>query len=388
MPPVISRRKILRGAGAAAFLGASSALLPMFGTPGRKQTPQSCSSVDLSSSQKELIISSWPSYLDPIDEPGSTLAGFESETGISVAYTEDISSNLTFFAKVINQLGSCQSINRDLFFLNTFLAARMINLGWLQELDHANLPNVQANLLPKLREAAYDPGRRFTMPWQSGFTGIAYNAALAGEVRSFADLLSRDELRGRITLFDELQDTMPFFLKLAGADPTRYDDDDWHNALELLRSVRRRGQIRAFTGNDFRFDLAAGNVAACLAWSGDILQLQFDNPDIRFVVPEEGLVLWSDNFLVPNRAAHKANAEKWINYYYEPEVAARAAAFVKCICPVAGAREEMDSIAPELVDNPLVFPSDEILSQSFEPMPLDETTERRYQAEFAEAIGG
>jgi spermidine/putrescine transport system substrate-binding protein len=388
VPTVISRRKILKGAGAAAFLGASSVVLPMFGTPSRKQTPQSCPSVDLSGSQKELIISSWPSYLDPIDEPGSTLAGFERETGISVVYTEDISSNLTFFAKVINQLGSCQSINRDLFFLNTFLASRMINLGWLQELDHANLPNVEANLLPKLRQPAYDPGRRFTVPWQSGFTGIAYNAALVGEVGSFADLLSRDELRGRITLFDELQDTMPFFLKLAGADPTRYDDNDWHNALELLGSVRRRGQIRAFTGNDFRFDLAAGNVAACLAWSGDILQLQFDNPDIRFVVPEEGLVLWSDNFLVPNQAAHKTNAEKWINYYYEPEVSARAAAFVKCICPVAGAREAMVSTAPELVDNPLIFPSDEILSQSFEPMPLDETQERRYQAEFAEAMGG
>jgi spermidine/putrescine transport system substrate-binding protein len=388
MPPFISRRNMLKGAGAAAFLGASAGVLPMFGTPGRRQTPQSCPSVDLSGTQKELIISTWPAYLDPIDRPGSTLAGFERETGISVSYIEDISDNPSFFAKVINQLGACQSVNRDLFTLNNSTATRMINLGWLQEFDHANLPNVDANLLPQLQQVAFDPGRRYSVPWQNGFTGIAYNAALVSEVGSFAELLTRDDLRGRITLFADMQDTMPFFLKLTGADPARFDDDDWHTALERLGEVRRSGQIRAFVGTDFVYDLAAGNIAACLSWSGDVVQLQFDNPDFRFVVPEEGLVLWSDNFMVPNQAAHKANAEKWINYFYEPEVAARAAAYVSCICPVAGARAAMEKIAPELVDNPLIFPPDEMLAQSFEFMPLDETQERRYQQEFAEAIGG
>jgi len=388
VPSPISRRTILQGAGAAAFLGASAGVLPMFSTPSKKQSPQSCPSVDLSGSQKELSISSWPSYLDPIDEEGSTLKGFERETGISVSYIEDISDAPLFFAKVRNQLGACQPVGRDLFTLNNQKTTRMISLGWLQELDHGNLPNVDANLLPELRQAAFDPDRRFSVPWQGGFTGIAYNAALVGEIRSFADLVSRDELRGRMTLIADLQDTMPFFLRLAGADPTRFDDDSWHTALELLSGVRRRGQIRAFTGNEFRNDLAAGNIAACLAWSGDIVQLQLENPDFRFVTPEEGLVLWSDNFLVPNQAAHKANAEKWINYYYEPEVAARAAAYVNCICPVAGAREAMETFAPALAANPLVFPTDEMLAKSFEFMPLDETQERRYQQEFAEAIGG
>ena len=99
---------------------------------------------------------------------------------------------------------------------------------------------------------------------------------------------------------------------------------------------------------------------ACEAWSGDVVQLKFDNPDIEFVTPEEGLSLWSDNMIVPNKATHEANAEKWMNYYYDPEVAARVAAWVNYICPVAGAQEAMAKIDPSLADNPLIFPDEEM----------------------------
>ncbi|MBK6289378.1 MAG: spermidine/putrescine ABC transporter substrate-binding protein [Gammaproteobacteria bacterium] len=346
------RRTLLKTAAAAAFLGASAAVLPMFSTPSRRQTPQSCPSTDLSGSEKELSISSWPAYVDPVDDPDSTLHGFERQTGITVHLTEDITDAQLFFAKVLNQLGACQPVNRDLMILNNPLAARMIALGWLQELDHSAMPNVTANLLPGLRQTVFDPGRRYCLPWQSGFTGIAYNAALVPEVGSVGELLTRDDLRGRITLLSDMEDTMPFMLRLVGADPSRFDDDDWHSAIELLVSTRRRGQIKAFNGSEFRGDLVAGNIASCLAWSGDVAQLQLDNPDIRFVAPEEGLVLWCDNLMIPNRARHKANAEKWINHYYDPEVAARLAAYVYGICPVAGAREAMQGIAPALADNP------------------------------------
>ena len=388
MPPILSRRTMLRGAGAAAFLGVSAGVLPMFGTPSRKQSPQSCPSTDRSGTEKELIVSNWPAYMDPIDEPGSTLSAFERETGISVAYTEDVSDNLEFFAKVVNQLGSCQSVKRDLFVLTDFMVTQMINLGWIQELDHSRMPNVEANLLPKLRNVSFDPGRRYSIPWQSGFTGIAYNAALVPEVRRYAELLNRRDLHGRITLLSEMRDTMAAMLRVGGADPANFTHDQWEAALELLRETRRRGQIRAFTGNEYLRDLAAGNIAACLAWSGDAIQLQFQNPDIRFVVPEEGLYFFSDNAMIPNLAEHKANAEAWINYYYDPEVAARLAASINCVCPVAGARQAMEGIDPSLVDNPLIFPTGEFLTNSFEFMPLEETLNKLYQRDFSDAIGG
>ena len=134
----------------------------------------------------------------------------------------------------------------------------------------------------------------------------------------------------------------------------------------------KAGQIRAFTGNEYIQDLTAGNIVACEAWSGDVISAQGDNPDIKFVVPEEGLSLWSDNMIVPNKAEHQANAEKWIDYYYEPEVAAKLAAYVNYICPVEGARDAMVKIDDSLVDNPLIFPSEEDLKDTFDFMVLND----------------
>ena len=209
------------------------------------------------------------------------------------------------------------------------------------------------------------------VPWQSGLTGIAYNADVTGEVGSFEELISRPELKGRITLLTEMRDTMTFMLKVTGADPGKFDDDDWANAIDRLRQVVADGQVRAFTGNEYIQDLAAGNIVACEAWSGDVIQAQFDNPAIKWVAPEEGLSLWSDNMLVPNLADHQANAEAWMNYYYQPDVAAKLAAWVNYICPVQGAQEEMEKIDPSLVENELIFPTDEILAVTMDMRPLE-----------------
>jgi spermidine/putrescine transport system substrate-binding protein len=148
------------------------------------------------------------------------------------------------------------------------------------------------------------------------------------------------------------------------------------------------GQVRSFTGNEYIQDLAAGNIAACEAWSGDVIQAQVDNPDIKFVAPEEGLMLWSDNMMVPNLAEHQANAEAWMNYYYQPDVAAKLAAWVNYICPVQGAREEMEKIDPSYVDNPLIFPDEEMLSKTMSFMALDEAQITQYEGEFADVTGG
>lgn len=385
----LSRRTVLKGAGGAAFLGLSAAALPLFSTPSKKQTPASCPSTDISDTDKKLVISNWQAYIDPFRKnENATLNVFQDQTGIEVTYTDDVTDNQEFFAKVVNQLGSCQTVKRDMFMLTDWMASRMIELGWIQKLDHDNLPNVDANILPNLKNVAFDPGREYSVPWQSGFTGIAYNAALVPEVGTFDELLTRDDLKGRITLLTEMRDTMGFMLKVVGADPGDFTNDDWANAIDELESARSRGQIRAFTGNEYTRDLAAGNIAACEAWSGDVIQLQFDNPDIKFVVPEEGLSLWSDNMMVPNLAEHKANAEAWMNYYYDPQVAAKLAAWVNYICPVTGAKQEMESIAPDLVDNPLIFPTDEFLANTFAFMPLTETQSKLYERDFSTATGG
>jgi spermidine/putrescine transport system substrate-binding protein len=388
----MSRRSLLKAGGGVAFAGVSLAALklPFFATDGSVQDPASCRATDMSASTKKLIVSNWPQYIDEADDggPKTTLETFQQRTGIDVRYLDDINDNADFYAKVRNQLGTCEPIGRDMIILTDWMAARMIGLGWIQPLDPKKIPHAIDNLIDPLRNRQWDPDLTYHAPWQSGLTGIAYNAKKTKEVKSFEELLTRSDLKGRVTLLSEMRDTMAFMLKVTGADPSKFTDDEWGVAIDRLQETVDAGQIRAFTGNDYTQDLAAGNILACEAWSGDVIQLQFDNPDIKFVVPEEGLSLWSDNMMVPNMAAHQGNAEAWIDYYYEPEVAARLAAWVNYICPVKGAREEMEKIDPDLAKNQLIFPDDEMLANTFDFMPLDDKQTTQFEGDWANVTGG
>ncbi len=390
-----TRRGVLRGASIAGLGLGAPALLSACGTPAAKQTAESCVSKDLSSTEKTLNFSNWPLYIDEkkVKRGGKkvtvnpTLEAFEKKTGIKVDYVADVNDNSEFFGVVRNQLADCKPTGRDIMVLTDWMAARLVGLGWLQKLDPSKMPNVEANLVANLKSPGWDEKREYSVPWQSGLTGIAYNAKLTKEVRSFDELLTRSDLKGKVSLLSEMHDTMLFMLLLEGADPEDFTADEFSAAVDRLQKATDAGQIRSFTGNEYAQDLVKGNVVACEAWSGDVIQLQFDNPDIKFVAPEEGLALWSDNMLVPNKADHKANAEQLMNYYYEPEVAAQLAAWVNYICPVQGAKEAMEKIDPELAANKLIFPDERTLSNAKNFMGLDQKTEQRYQKQFAAVVG-
>lgn len=383
-----SRRSFLRGASLSALALGAPGLLAACGTDSQVQSSDECKSTDLSDTEKTVVFSNWPEYID-VDDAGNmpTLQQFQRQSGITVTYNADVNDNNEFFGKVKDQLGGCEPIGRDIMVLTDWMAARMVSLGWLQKLDKANMPNVEANLKESLRSPSWDENRDYSVPWQSGLTGIAYNAKYTGEVRSFEELLTRADLKGKVSLLTEMNDTMSFLLKLEGSDPNVFTQEEWEAAIARLEEVVASGQIRRFTGNDYVDDLNAGNLVACEAWSGDVIAMQYDNPDIKWVAPEEGLALWSDNMLVPNRADHKANAEKLMDYYYEPTVAATLAAWVNYICPVEGAQQAMEKIDPSLVDNPLIFPTEDFLSGAFAFMELDEKTRQQYDKDFARAIG-
>ncbi|MGH3357040.1 MAG: polyamine ABC transporter substrate-binding protein [Nocardioidaceae bacterium] len=391
----LSRRTLLRAASTGALAVAGGGLLAGCGTEGASQTAQSCQSTDLSKRQKTLHFSNWPLYIDEakVKRNGAqqtiypTLERFQKQTGITVEYVTDVNDNAEFFGIVRNQLAACEPTGRDVFVLTDYMAARMVDLGWIQKLDKANLPNVDANLVQNLKSPPWDPNREYGVPWQSGLTGIAYNSKLTKEVRSFDELLTRPDLKGKVSLLSEMADTMLFMLLLVGANPEDFTDDEFTQATERLQRTVDAGQIRAFTGNEYAQDLVKGNVVAAEAWSGDVIQLQFDNPDIKFVAPEEGLSLWSDNMLVPNKATHKTNAETMMNYYYQPEVAAQLAAWVNYICPVEGAQEEMTKIDPSLAANTLIFPDDAMLANTYDFMTLTQQQEQDYQGQFAAVIG-
>jgi spermidine/putrescine transport system substrate-binding protein len=385
--PEVTRRGFVRGTAVGGLALGLPGLLAACGTEGSVQDAEGCKSTDISDQEKKLFFSNWPEYIDVKGKRMPSLEAFEEESGIDVTYNTDINDNNEFFAKVQPQLGDCQPINRDIIVLTDWMAARMVKLGWLQKLDHENMPNVQANLRSNLQSPDWDSERDYSVPWQSGFTGIAYNAKHTGEVRSFDELLSRGDLKGRVSLLKEMRDTMGFLLKMVDADPEDFSDDEWGQAIDRLEKAVSDGQVRRFTGNDYVDDLMKGDLVACEAWSGDVIMMQYDNPDIRWVAPEEGLSLWSDNMLVPNRADHKANAEALMDYYYDPEVAATLAAWVNYICPVEGAREAMEKIDPSLVEEPLIFPDDSFMANTWAFMSVDDSTARQYETEFSQAIG-
>jgi spermidine/putrescine transport system substrate-binding protein len=391
----LDRRGFLRAAALTGLAAGSPALLSACGTEAAKQTAESCVSKDLSSSEKTLHFSNWPLYIDEKKvKQGDkkvtvfpTLVDFEKQSGIKVEYVTDVNDNSEFFGIVRNQLADCKPTGRDIMTLTDWMAARMVGLGWLQKIDKSKVPNVDANLVSNLKSPSWDKNRDYSVPWQSGLTGIAYNAKLTKEVKSFDELLTRSDLKGKVSLLSEMHDTMLFMLLLEGADPQKFTEDEFGSAIDRLAKATDAGQIRAFTGNEYAQDLVKGNIVACEAWSGDVIQLQFDNPDIKFVAPEEGLALWSDNMLVPNKADHKGNAEELMNYYYEPEVAATLAAWVNYICPVSGAKQAMEKIDSSLVDNKLIFPDEATLANAKDFMGLDQKTEQKYQKMFASVIG-
>lgn len=386
----VSRRGLLSGVLGSATLLAAGGSLAGCGTKGAQQTEAGCVSEDLSGSEKTLNFSNWPQYMDVDEKDESkrpTLDAFQLKSGIKINYTEDVNDNNEFFGKVQNQLGACQSSGRDIMVLTDWMAARMIRLGWIQKLDRAKLPDVEANLLPSLRNRPFDPENQLAIPWQSGLSGLAYNGKVTKEIRTVDELLTRPDLKGKVTALSEMRDTMGLLLQSNGHDPANFTSAQFDDALAKLRRAVDSKQIRRFTGNDYAPDLAKGDIAACIGWSGDVIQLGFEDEKVQFVVPESGAMLWSDNMMVPNKATHRGNAEQMINYYYEPAVAAQLAAYVNYICPVRGAQAEMEKIDPELASNVLIFPDEATLAKTKVFMALTEEQERSYESKFQQVIG-
>jgi spermidine/putrescine transport system substrate-binding protein len=332
----LARRTLLRTLGAGLALGG----LAGCGVPAAYVPPAERAAADLSAGDKRLTWANWPLYIDTDDADETrrpSLEAFEKRTGISVEYVEEINDNDEFFGKISPALMNHQRTGRDLIVISDWMCARFVRLGWVQEMDRTRQPNVTKYLDPLLRSPAFDPGRKATVPWQSGITGIAYNRRRLGrDIHSVSELWASD-LKGRITLLSGLDEAFALLMQGNGVDITRWTADDFHTVCDQVEEQVRKGQIRRFTGNDYIQDLSSGDVLACQAYSGDVIQLRADDPDIRFVVPEEGAELWSESLMIPNLARHKTNAERLIDYYYEPEVAAELAAWVNYVCLVPAA---------------------------------------------------
>jgi spermidine/putrescine transport system substrate-binding protein len=377
----LSRRTFLRGVGLGGALVFGGSLLSACGG-GSSGGGGGANTVNWSS---------WPEYIDVDPKNASkhpSIEEFTRRTGIKVKYTEDVNDNDEYFAKISPQLSKGNAIAADVFVVTDWMVDRLIRLGYLQKLDKANIPNAK-NLDPSLQNVPFDKGREYSLTWQSGFTGIAYNPKSTNgqAIKSIDQLLTDPSLKGRVTCLTEMRDTMGLVMLDMGIDPEKFTDAEFDSAIAKLQKAVDSGQIRNFTGNEYGQDLASGDIAACMAWTGDVVQLQADNPDLQYVLPDAGMMQWSDNFAIPIRSRHKENAEKLINYYYEPDVAADVSEGVNYISPVVGAKEALLAKDPTTADNPLIFPDAAARSKAHAFRSLTDDEEKRYNAAFQKVVG-
>ena len=312
----------------------------------------------------ELNISTWVGYIDKGE--GNTIDEFEAKyPGTTVNYNEDVNDNVEFFGKVQPLLQNGESGGRDMFVVTDWMAKQMHDLGYLQEINLADMPNVDANLRDDLRSPPFDPERTFSVPWQSGLAGLIVNKKLAPDIRSVNDLFD-PQYKGKVTVLTEMRDTVPLMMLADGVDPTEATTEDWLTQVDDLKAASESGQLRRFTGNDYIQDLTNGNVVAAIAWSGDIGLI--DNPDTEFRMPTEGCTLWSDNMVIPVGAPNTAAALAWADFAYDPAVQADISEYVQYVTPVKGVQEILAQKDPEAGNSELIFP-DEEFTKNCVPQP-------------------
>ena len=332
----------------------------------------------------DLNISNWPFYID-----NKTVGEFEQETGLSVDYNEDVNDNSEFFGKVQPQLQQGESGGRDIMVVTDWMAKKMYDLGYLQDMDQDAIAGAKENLREDLASPEIDPERSYTLPWQTGMTGLVVNTSQASDVTSVNDLFD-PQYKGQIEMLSEMRDTVPLVMKADGIDPADATTEDWLDAVEKIRGAVESGQIRKITGNDYTKDLANGDAVAVIGWSGDAVQLQADNPDIQFVMPDEGCILWSDNMVIPVGAPNPTAAYEWMNYVYEPENQAQIANYNYYLTPVQDVQPILEQQGSDAAESDLVFPDEEYTAdcstQTDPPGSAEEVAE--VEQEFQSVITG
>jgi spermidine/putrescine transport system substrate-binding protein len=333
----------------------------------------------------EVLISNWPGYVDP--GPDGTIPQFEQQSGVQTEYKEDVNDNVVFFNKLKPQLDQGSSGGRSLFVVTDWMAKRMYDLGYLQEINHADLPAVFQNILPQFEESTTDPERKFSIPWQGGQTGIFVDTNQAPEITSVAQLFD-PKYKGKVTMLTEMRDTVPLIIQSEGIDPNEATKEDWLAAIDKLREARDSGQIRAFTGNEYTEDLTAGNIVAAIGWSGDTSLIGREGVEWRR--PTDGCDLFFDQAVIPVGAPNTPAALAFLNFAYTPENAAKITEYVQYVTPVAGVQEILQKDDPKLASDPKIFPSEEEIAPcSEDPDPPGSPEDvAEVEAAFQEVVSG
>ena len=385
----LTRQQFLRRAATGGAALTVPGLLAACGGGGIKGAAQKNSTPAAVKKQlaKTMNFSNWPLYID-VDKHKRhpSLEQFTSKTGVKVNYTEDINDNDSFFGKIEGPLSHGQSVGRDLVVMtdSSGLPARMVKLGWLEKLYKPAIPNIK-NLLPTQQHPSWDPNRDYSLPWQSGMTGIGYDPKKVDGDLTVARLLEDPKLKGKVTLLTEFGDTIGLVVAANGDDPTKITQASFDKAVKRIQKAVDSGQVRQFTGNDYAPLLAKGDIWACFAWSGDMVQLQADHPGLKWILPDTGGMIWTDNMLIPH-GGDVFTASTYMNFVYQPKIAAEIEDYVNYICPVVGADKVLERTDPAVAHNVLIFPTEKMLANAKQIDP-DAVNNQAFKQKFQNLIG-
>jgi spermidine/putrescine transport system substrate-binding protein len=318
-----------------------------------------------SSINSEIKTVNWSNFTlyMPVDDNGSfpLVESCAKELNIEISYTEDIDDNAGFFAKVKPLLDQGDSIGRDLIVVTDDFVLPWIRGGFVEKFNRTNMPNVTNNLIQSYYEVSYDQNREYAIPWQSGFTGIGFNKSKIKELLGTDSITTMEQffdprLKGQILMSSEMGDSIGLVMSWLGFDLENFTDDQFDESLEFISKQVANGQIQQIVGNESALSLENGDVAAVVGYAGDLWQL---GDEFGFEVPESGGLVFADNLLIPKGAANKELAEKVVDYFYEPTIAAEVSQYVGYVSPVIGAQEAAAKLDPELAASKWVFPSQE-----------------------------
>jgi spermidine/putrescine transport system substrate-binding protein len=361
----ISRRVFLRRAAASGSILTVPGLLAACGGGGGGGPATGTTSTEAHKLAKTLHFSNWTLYID--NKKGGkhpSLDQFQKKYGVHVDYREDINDNASFFSKIQPDLSRGQSTGRDIIVMtdNSRYPALLVQKGWVEKLDKSAIPNIK-NLVPQQRNPGWDPQREHSLPWQSGFTGIGWNEKLTEPVTSMGDLLGNKKLKGKVGLLTEFSDTLALVMAYNGDDPSHITDKTFNKAIDTIQKAVDAGQIRQFYGNDYASALSSGDLIATMSWSGDIVQLQADNSHLKWQLPVDGGDIWTDNMLIP-KGGNVYTASVYMNFVYDPKIAAEIEDYVNYVCPVLGAKEALLKKDPAIAKNTLIFPTKQELDSA------------------------
>lgn len=347
----MSRRQMLASAGAGAGALGVSAFLAACGVKGATTASQNIKAGGAGSpswwaKQKlhhTVNFANWPYYIDVLGGKHPTLEHFTQTTGIKVNYTEPISDNLPFYAKIRPSLQAGQYTGYDIIVMtnNSPPLGYLINYGWLTPLDQSAMTNFHKYAGPLVKSPSWDPGNKYTMAWQSGWTAIGYNSAVIKNPGDSVDILFDPKYAGKVGMMADPQELGSLGLLKIGVEPATSTESDWAKAAKVLQKQKSDGIVRAYYDQDYITHLKNGDTVVSQAWSGDIFQADLNSRyrSLKFLVPHEGGMSWTDNMCIPKYAQNPKDAMTLMDYYYNPQVQAVVEYYDDYVCPVPTAKQ-------------------------------------------------